>query len=306
MTFNVLLKNEILENRPLRARHKKAYAYGLLLFAQSFGGEMRLSTEHKGIAHLYASAATGLVGISGSVTTYTRVQAGKTVYDVQVDSVQDALAIAASFGDGGEGIRTDVFKTDEDRGAFCAGAFLACGSMIDPQNSYHLEFVLPRPALAEPFSALLAEMGYPPKRTTRRDQQVLYFRDSEQIEGMLAVMGATRITLELMNLKIYKDIRNKANRQSNCDTANIDKAVSAGGRQVEDIQCIGRQMGLERLDDDLRELAELRLQNPEATLRELGEMMNPPLTRSGVNHRFVRLGQLAQECREAAGKENHG
>ena len=98
MTYNTELKNEILENRPLRVRHKQAYAYGLLLFAQSFGEEMRFSTEHKGIARLYASASTGVVGISGSVTTCTHIQAGKTVYDVQVDDVRDCQDILKFFG----------------------------------------------------------------------------------------------------------------------------------------------------------------------------------------------------------------
>ena len=297
MTYNIRLKNEILENRPMRVRHKQAYAYGLLLFAQCFGEEMRLSTEHRGIARLYASAATRVVGISGSVTTYTHIQAGKTVYDVQVDDPDDCLAVFRYF-ESDSAIKNDVFRSDDDRAAFCAGAFLSCGSMLDPEKSYHFEFLMPRPGLAEPFAALLEELGYPPKLTERRGQQVLYYRDSEQIEGLLATVGATPMALELMNIKIYKDIRNKANRQMNCDTANIDKAVSAGARQIQRIELIREEYGLERLDDDLRAMAEIRLANPTASLRELGEMMLPPLSRSGVNHRLARLDRLAEEIEQ--------
>ncbi len=307
MSYNIDLKNEILENRPLRVRHKQAYAYGLLLFGQSFGqDEMRLSTEHKGIARLYASAATGVVGIAGSVTTYTHTQAGKTVYDVQVDSVEDCAAICGFFGQQGEGVQQTVFRSEEDLGAFCAGAFLACGSMHDPAKKYHLEFLLPRAGLAESFAQLLGEMGYPPLFTERRGQKVLFFRDSEQIEGLLAIMGATARALDLMNIKIYKDIRNKANRQMNCDTANIDKAISAGARQLQQIQLIKDQIGLESLEDDLRQMVEVRLANPEASLRELADLMNPPLSRSGVNHRLARLKKIAEELEEKAGKKKNG
>lgn len=304
MSYNIDLKNEILENRPLRVRHKQAYAYGLLLFAQQFGQEMRLATEHKGIARLYASAATSVVGISGSVTTYTHVQAGKTVYDVQVDTAEDCAAIQSFFNHQGDEIQVEVFRSDEDIAAFCSGAFLSCGSMLDPEKNYHLEFLLPRNGLEESFARLLDGMGYPPLITERRGQRILFYRDSEQIEGLLAIMGATKQALELMNIKIYKDIRNRANRQMNCDTANIDKAVTAGARQLEQIQLIKDRLGLESLEDDLKAMVEVRLANPEASLRELAGLMNPPLSRSGVNHRLARLKKIAEELEqeEKAGK----
>ncbi|MBP1558565.1 MAG: DNA-binding protein WhiA [Oscillospiraceae bacterium] len=302
MTYNIQLKNEILENRNLRIRHKKCFAYGTLLFAQSFGEEMRFSTEHKGIARLYASASTSVVGISGSVTTYTHVQAGKTVYDVQVDSTEDCLEIQKFYNQQDDGIQFDVFETDEDIAAFCAAAFLVCGSMYDPEKTYHLEFVLPREGLEKPFAQLLEGISYPPLATERRGQRVLYYRDSEQIEGLLAIMGATKQSLDLMNIKIVKEIRNKANRQMNCDTANIDKAVSAGAKQVDTIQFIKDHMGLEALDEDLRQMVEVRLENPTASLRELSEIMG--LSRSGVNHRLARLKTIAQdlEQKQKAGK----
>jgi len=308
MSYNVDLKNELLENRPLRVRHKKAYAYGLLLFAQCFGEEMRFSTEHKGIARLYASAATSVVGISGSVTTYTHIQAGKTVYDVQVDNPDDCLAINRFFDQQEDAVQVDVFQTDADIAAFFSGAFLACGSMHDPEKNYHLEFLLPRAGLEESFARLLEGMGYTPLFTERRGQKVLFYRDSEQIEGLLAIMGATRKVLDLMNIKIVKDIRNKANRQKNCDTANIDKAIHAGSKQLQQIRLIKERMGLESLEDDLREMVEVRLAHPEASLRDLAELMNPPLSRSGVNHRLARLKKIAEELEqeEKAGKKKNG
>ena len=299
MTFAAQLKNEILNNHPLSRRHRAPYAYGLLLFAQDFGTAMRLSTEHRGVAKSYAEAVSRLVKLQGSITTVTRLQAGKEVFDVTVDNQDDIGSVARLFQQTREGIVMENLSGDEELGAFLAGAFLACGNMIDPQKSYHLEFSIPRPGLSKPLSELLAGMGFTPRTTIRRNTPVVYFRDSEQIETLLALMGATRLTWDLMNIKIYKGIRNKANRQSNRDTANIDKTVAAGVQQAADIDLIVRDRGWEGLGDDLSELARLRVEHPEASLRELGELMNPPLSRSGVNHRFQRIAALAQEIRES-------
>ncbi len=300
-TFSAQLKNELLDNiKAHRMRGRDACAYGLLLFAQRFDAQdMGISTEHKAIARMYAGIVSGTVRLMGSIDTTSRIQAGKTVYELHLSAPEDNLAVWEHFSGGGNDIINKDFLALEGAGeAILTGAFLACGGMSDPQKSYHLEFVMPREQLTKPFCELISEMGFAPKCTKRRGQQVVYFKDSEQIEGLLALMGAPILSMELMTIKIYKEVRNKANRQSNCDTANIDKSVLAAQAQIAQIERIEQNRGLGILGDDLRELAELRIQNPEASLRELGEMMNPPLSRSGVNHRFLRIEKIALELQE--------
>lgn len=183
-------------------------------------------------------------------------------------------------------------------GVFAAGAYLACGSVNDPEKEYHLEFSVPDSNLAEEFKELLGNIGITAKISIRRGQHIVYIKGSESIEDTLTFIGAQQCTLELMNIKITKDFRNKANRLANCDAANIDKVVNAAVKQLEDIKLIENKIGLENIPEDLREVAQLRLDNYDMSLRDIGDMLSPPISRSGVNHRFKRLAKLAEDIRE--------
>lgn len=182
-------------------------------------------------------------------------------------------------------------------GVFTAGVFLACGSVNDPSKEYHLEFSSPAAELADDLSALLADIGVGAGKVVRRGQYIVYIKGSESIEDTLTFIGAQQCTLELMNVKIYKDVRNKANRLRNCDAANIDKVLNAAMKQRQDIKLIAASMGLEALSDELREVAELRLENNDMSLQEIGESLTVPISRSGVNHRFKKLAKIADELR---------
>ncbi len=140
------------------------------------------------------------------------------------------------------------------------------------------------------------------RSAVRRGQTIVYIKGSEGIEDTLTFIGAQQCTLELMNVKIYKDVRNKANRIANCDSANIDKVVSAAMKQIEDISLIANNRGLDDLPDELKEIARLRIENPTMSLQEIGESLSEPLSRSGVNHRFKRIAAIAQEIRMAGEK----
>lgn len=199
-------------------------------------------------------------------------------------------------------IDSEIIATNS-LGVFTAGVFLACGSVNDPSKEYHLEFSVPEPALAQQLSVLLGDIGAAAKRAVRRGQEIVYIKDSESIEDTLTFIGAQQCTLELMNVKIYKDVRNKANRIANCDAANIDKVVNAAMRQIEDIRLIEKSMGLASLPAELRELAELRLDNIDMSLQEIGESLSVPISRSGVNHRFRKLAKIADGIRNG-GSEN--
>ncbi len=199
-------------------------------------------------------------------------------------------------------INSEIIATNS-LGVFTAGIFIACGSVNDPSKEYHLEFTVPEEKLANELAMLLRDIGVTAKIAVRRGQYIVYIKGSESIEDTLTFIGAQQCTLELMNVKIYKDVRNKANRIANCDAANIDKVVKAAMKQVDDIKLISQTNGLESLPDELREIAELRLENIDMSLQEIGESLSVPLSRSGVNHRFKKIAAIADEIR-AGGAEN--
>ena len=169
-----------------------------------------------------------------------------------------------------------------------------------------MEFTVPEEGLALQLATLLGDIGVTTGTMTRRGQYVVYIKGSESIEDTLTFIGAQQCTLELMNVKIYKDVRNKANRIANCDAANIDKVVSAAMKQIDDINYISKVKGLDWLTDELKELAEMRLENVDMSLQEIGDSLSVPISRSGVNHRFKKLAKIADELRsEVMHNEQH-
>ena len=178
-----------------------------------------------------------------------------------------------------------------------AGVLLACGSVNDPANEYHLVFTVLEEELAEELVNLLKDIGVHAKTMVRRGKYIVYVKGSESIEDTLTFIGAQQCTLELMNVKIFKDVRNKANRIANCDNANIDKVITASLRQTEDIRLIEQTIGIDKLPEELREIAELRLSAADMSLKEIGDALEPPISRSGVNHRFRRIAKIAEEIR---------
>lgn len=193
-------------------------------------------------------------------------------------------------------INSEIIVTNSI-GSFTAGIFLACGSVNDPAKEYHLEFSVSGEVLAEELTVLLNDIGVTAKIAVRRGQYIVYIKDSESIEDTLTFMGAQNCTLEIMNVKIYKDVRNKANRIANCDSANIDKVVRASMKQIENIRLIERTDGLDSLTAELREVAEIRLENTDMSLQEIGESLTIPISRSGVNHRFKKIALIADNIR---------
>ena len=181
--------------------------------------------------------------------------------------------------------------------AFLRGAFLGIGSMSNPEKGYHLEFVCENDEQAMQIQGALADFDIEGKVVQRKRYLVVYIKESEGIVELLNVMGAHQSLMSLENLRILKDMRNKVNRRVNCETANINKTVSAAVKQVEDIEYIDKHKGLRFLDQGLQDIARLRLEHPEATLKELGDMLEPPVGKSGVNHRLKKIGRIAEEIR---------
>ena len=189
------------------------------------------------------------------------------------------------------------------RRAFLRGAFLAAGSISDPEKFYHFEIACASMEKAGQLKELMATFGIEAKIVLRKKHYVVYIKEGSQIVDMLNVMEAPVSLMELENIRILKEMRNSVNRQVNCETANINKTVSAAVKQTEDIRYIQETIGLSGLPANLQEMARVRLERPEATLKELGEALEPPVGKSGVNHRLRKLSLLAQELRQ--GSESH-
>jgi DNA-binding protein WhiA len=179
---------------------------------------------------------------------------------------------------------------------FIAGVFLTCGSMSDPEKDYHLEFALPTSEICEDFCGLLASFEFILRGIERKNSFIAYSKDSEKIEELMTFMGATFSALDIMNVKMLKDVRNKTNRQINCDKANINRQVEASLKHIEAIKKIASTNGgLDSLPLDLKQIAELRLEHTELSLKELGELTEPPLSRSKINYKLKQIETLAEK-----------
>lgn len=181
--------------------------------------------------------------------------------------------------------------------AFIRGAFLASGSISDPEKSYHFEIVCQTAEKAAQIQEVIQAFGIDAKVALRKKSYVAYVKESAQIVELLGLMEAGVALMKLENIRILKDMRNSVNRKVNCETANIHKTVNAAVKQIEDIRLIEKKMGLDQLSSGLSEIARLRLEFPDATLKELGMMLTPQVGKSGVNHRLRKLSDLAQELR---------
>lgn len=193
-----------------------------------------------------------------------------------------------------DGIYTGLIKTKCCRKAYLRGVFLASGTISDPEKSYHIEFICSSQILASDVKKLINSfVDLHAKVLQRKKSYVVYVKDSEQIIDILAIMGAHSQIFNIENVRITKEMRNKTNRINNCDNANIDKTLQAAEKQLLYIKKIQECKGLGFLPEKLYEAAILRLDNPEASLQELAEMMDPPMKKSGINNRFKKIEELA-------------
>lgn len=184
--------------------------------------------------------------------------------------------------------------------AFIRGAFLSAGSISDPEKFYHFEITCASMRKAKQLQGLMASFDIEARIVLRKRYFVVYVKEGSQIAELLQIMEAPVALMELENIRIVKEMRNSVNRQVNCETANINKTVSAAVKQMEDIRYIQDTIGLESLPENLQEMARVRLERPEATLKELGEALEPPVGKSGVNHRLRKLSLMAEDLRKSS------
>ncbi len=314
MSFSSDVKEE-LSGKTGTARHCKIAETAAII---SFCGRVSISSEMGALRvqteNLFmARKLDNLLRLTFDIIPGIRVRRGRgshknRLYTVSVEDESDAAQVLAScklearYEDG----LTDLFLTQNVviqntccKRAFLRGAFLASGSISDPERFYHFEISCPGEAKAKQVQDLMRAFDLEPRTVTRKNHQIVYLKEGDQIVDILNIMEATRSLMQLENIRILKEMRGSVNRQVNCETANINKTVSAAVKETEDIMFIRDTVGLETLPESLREMAQLRLDNPEATLQELGEASSPPIGKSGVNHRLRRLGAIARELRES-------
>lgn len=297
LTFAYKVKKELCEIENEKSCCAKAELYGLLLFGRLFSKNgFMLQTEHSEIVSTAADLLNKLYNVEPSIKTIKRGD-GRSIECLNTDDASDALKIFDGFGHSGKSVTLRINRANIENeccsAAFLRGVFLVCGSVVDPGKDYHFEFVSPHIKLGHDLADFIAELGLEPKTIVRKGNFVVYFKDSEHIEDMLTFMGAVQSSLELMNIKVYKDLRNKVNRVTNCETANISKTVDAATSQIEAIKKVIAAKGFRYLPEELREIAQIRLDNPDSSLRELAALAG--ISRSGVNHRLQRIMDIAEK-----------
>ena len=188
------------------------------------------------------------------------------------------------------------------RRAYIRGAFLSVGSVNDPEKNYHMEFVLADEFSAEQLKELINSFGLDAKVVERKEHFVVYLKEGEQIVDLLNIMEAPLALMDLENVRIMKEMRNDINRKVNCETANLNKVVGAAVKQLEDIEYIEEKIGLSSLPEQLEEIARIRLEYPDKSLKELGSFLSTPVGKSGVNHRLRKISNIAETLREGKGE----
>ena len=268
------------------------------------GGEKRLSieTENSSVARRVFRLLRDVFDVQPELVTVRRARlGGRSAHRIEIGGDE------ASFVLEGCGIQMmlrrsvprEVTVRKCCRMAFLRGVFLASGSVTDPEKEYHLEFVLGDEAFAAALAKLIARFDLDAHMTTRRQMSLVYLKGQSEITDMLSIFGAQSARFAMEDAFIRKELRNNANRAVNCDSANMERAIAAAARQAEAIERLIRTVGESSLPPALLETAKLRMQYPEVSLEELGRLLDPPVGKSGVNHRLRRLERMAAELEES-------
>ena len=269
---------------------------------------VKINTENIDVARKYYGIIRKTFGICPeiSIRQNTYLKNSRT-YTITVNVHEEALKIlmAIKLTDESLEISEDmaimnnvIMKNVCCKRAFLRGAFLSSGSISDPEKSYHFEIVCTTEEKAGQIKDLIGDFDIEAKIVERKKHYVVYIKEGDGIALMLNIMEAHVSLMELENIRILKEMRNSVNRKVNCETANINKTVGAAVKQISDIELIRDVKGLASLPEQLYEIAILRLDNPDASLIELGSMLNTPVGKSGVNHRFRKIGEIADTLRE--------
>lgn len=309
MSFSADVKNELAKHTPSQIHCQKAelsamFYYGDVSIVTVDGEEkLRFLSENPLIVKKVFTILKKSFNIIASVFFQKTGIKNKSLYGIDIYGTRTVKEILKSLRLEREPGVWFKYKGDTDkmrsccRFSFIRGTFLMLGSISDPAKSYHMEFTMSEKGDVGLPGRMLADVVDEVKTSTRKGNHILYIKDSSIIADVLAAMGASVSLMSYENTRIVNETRGMINRRVNCEVGNLKKAAAAGQKQVQDIEFIIEKKGLEHLPDGLKEIALIRIDNPEASLQELGELMNPPLGRSGVNHRLQKLLSIAEELR---------
>ena len=301
MSFSSNVKVELCKDSLSKKSCAVAEGYGVLLYCNTFSStEIRIITESRdfaarlprlfkkafGITFDQEPAAQDRGKLQFAISSEDKI--AKIFETLQMD-LKASLTLHVNFG---------MLEEEAECMAYLRGAFLAGGSVTDPAKRYHLEMTTSHYKVSRETCALLIECGFSPKELSRGGNNILYFKQSDYIEDFLTAIGAQVSAMGVMEAKVEKDLRNGVNGRVNCETANLTKVVDASMGQMAAIRALEEAGELDKLPGKLRETALLRRENPEATLQELAAMLNPPITKSAINHRMRKLLELARALEE--------
>lgn len=294
ISFSYKVKKQIIQSGSQDEGCLGAETYGLLLFSRLLDAHRNVFRTSQGaVARRAAELIAACCGVYVKVLVPASENEQRASCTVEIPHIEQRMAITGRFGSSCEHIDRSFLNGEEECFAFLRGAFLAAGTISDPAKSFHMEIACHSPDLCAELCAVIREMGAKCSTLMRKSGCSAYVKGSADIELLLGQMGATGAYMEVIEERINREVNNKANRTTNCDEANITRTVTAAGAQLAAIRKIESSGGMSALPEELRTIAEHRLANPEMTLRELGESMEPRLSRSGVNHRLQKLIDIA-------------
>lgn len=321
MSFSFNVKKE-LTCVPLGARHCMiAELAAMIIMAGEIKYEnqifsIKFQTENAAIARKYFTIIKKAFNINTEIVLKTskKIHKKQTYMLVTKDSDEAHKILVATTllkFEGGhitlrDHVDLTVIQSTCCKRAYLRGAFLGAGSVSDPEKGYHLEFVNPTEKRALFLQEMMTTLEMEPKVVARKGNFVLYLKEGTQIVDLLNIMGAHVALMELENVRIVKEVRNNVNRIVNCETANLKKTVSAAVRQMQDIEYLQDTIGISALPENLQQVAAYRLEYPSSSLKELGELLTPPVGKSGVNHRLKKISEIAEHIRETRGGNRNG
>ena len=298
MSFSSDAKAELCAQRPDRKCCAVAESYGVLLYCNTFSArEIRIITASRDFAARLPRLFKRAFSLSFDVLPpenakgkssflITSPEKIKRIFDTYGAEVDSTLSHHVNFG---------VLEEDCCRASFIRGAFLAGGSVTDPEKRYHLELATPHHSVSRETYSVLLDMGFSPREAERSGNALLYFKQADAIADFFTTIGATNTALGIMTAKVEKDMRNTITRRVNCDSANADKVVNAAQEQLEAIRYIVKEYGIDALPEPLKDAALLRIANPEASLSDLAKLSYPPVTKSCISHRLKKIMSLASK-----------
>ena len=300
LSFSASAKAEVCRNIPNKACCALAECFGILLYCNSFTPDgIRIVTESREFAHILPKLFWKAFNIE--FDSFPSLESpGKLAFQIydpeKIDVIMDSfgfdMADTLSLH-----VNYPIVEDDCCKAAFLRGAYLAGGSVTDPVKGYHMELATTHQAVSRETYVLIHEaIGFYPKSAGRSGSQVLYVKQSEQISDLLAYLGAPVAAMGIMEARLEKELNNKVNRRCNCDDANTSKVVEAAQEQLAAIRTLKGLGRLDKLPPKLKEAAAAREENPEASLSELAELMEPPITKPAMNNRMKKIIQAAREA----------